>query len=122
MRRFLTAGILFSCLALPAYAEDDVMAGFYGNTIVSTGGGFEIHMHYRADHTFDFVGSMMFMKRTFKGTWALDDKGNLCRTYIGDAPPHTQNPVCAPVVPRKVGDTWKSNDNKRSFILKAGIV
>ena len=86
----------------PAFAADDVMAGFYGNTAVSTGGSIEIHTHYRADHTFDFVGSMMFISKTFKGTWALDGKGNICRTYIGDPPPDTTNPSCAPIVARKV--------------------
>jgi len=47
---------------------------------------------------------MMLMSRTFKGTWALDGKGNICRTYVGDVPPETPNPNCSPVVPRKVGD------------------
>jgi opacity protein-like surface antigen len=122
MNKVLAAASLTAVCAASAFAADDPMASFYGNTIVSTGGKAEIHTHYRADHTFDFVGSMMFMHRTFKGTWALDGKGNLCRTYVGDTPPSTPNPQCTPFVPRKLGDTWKSKDNERTFTLKAGIL
>ena len=122
MKSFLIVASIAILCAAPALAADDVMAGFYGNTAVSTGGMAEIHTHYRADHTFDFVGSMMFISRTFKGTWALDGKGNICRTYIGDLPPDTTNPSCAPIVARKVGDTWKSKDGVRTITLKAGIL
>jgi opacity protein-like surface antigen len=121
MRKYLIAACLAAASATPAIAADDPMAGFYGNTIVSTGGSATLRTHYRADHTFDFTGSMMFVSRTFKGTWALDGKGGLCRTYEGKPPPDTPNPNCVPLVPRKVGDVWKSKDNARTFTLKAGI-
>lgn len=122
MSKFLIAAALAVLCATPALAADDIMAGFYGNTAVSTGGVAEIHTHYRADHTFDFVGTMMFMSRTFKGTWALDGKGNICRTFIGELPPDTTNPSCAPIVAHKVGDTWKSKDGARTITLKAGVL
>ena len=122
MKRLLLAASLAVLGAAPALAADDVMAGFYGNTAVATGGPAEIHAHYRADHTFDFVASMMLMSRTFKGTWALDGKGNICRTFVGDVPPGTTNPNCVPVAARKVGDTWKSQDGTRTITLKAGIL
>ena len=121
MNKFLIAAILMTVGAAPALAADDVMAGYYGNTIVSTGGAATIRTHYRADHTFDFTGSMMLMSRTFKGTWALDGKGDLCRTYVGDVPPDTPNPNCVPIVARKVGDVWKSKDGTRTLTLKAGV-
>ena len=121
MNKTLIAAALAALCAAPAFADDDVMASFYGNTVVSTGGQFTIRTHYRPDHTFGFVGSMMFMRRTFKGTWTLDGKGNICRTYIGNQPPDTPNPSCAPIVARKVGDIWKSQDGKRTFTLKAGV-
>ena len=120
MRKFLFATPVLGLLISPAFGAD-VMVGYYGNTIISTGGAFEIRTHYRADHTFDFVGSMMFMRRTFKGTWIVDDKGNLCRTFVGNVPPGTPNPICAPIAPHKVGDTWRSKDNERKLILAAGI-
>jgi len=122
MSKFLIAASFAALCAATALAADDVMAAFYGNTIVSTGGSVEFHTHYRADHTFDLVGSMMLMSHTFKGTWTTDGRGNLCRTFIGDAPPDTPNPNCSPLVPRKVGDSWKSKDNTRTLTLKSGIL
>jgi len=121
MSKLLIAASLLALCAAPVFATDNVMANFYGNTIVSTGGKATLRTHYRADHTFDFVGSMLFMSRTFKGTWALDGKGGICRTYIGDPPPDTSNPQCIPIVARKVGEVWKSKDNTRTISLKAGI-
>jgi hypothetical protein len=65
---------------------------------------------------------MMLMSRTFRGTWALDGKGNICRTFVGDMPPGMANPNCMPVAARKVGDIWKSQDGTRTITLKAGIL
>ncbi len=122
MKTFWVAASLTALWVLPALAADDVMAAFYGNTIVSTGGGVEFHTHYRADHSFDLAGSMMLMSHTFKGTWAVDGKGDICRTYIGEAPPGTPNPNCSPLVPRKVGDSWTSKDGTHTLTLKAGVL
>ncbi len=122
MSKILMAATLMILGPASAMAADDPMANLYGNTIVSTGGAVTIRTHYRADHTFDFTGSMMLIHRTFKGTWALDDKGTLCRTYIDGAPPETTNPQCTPFVPHKVGDVWRSKDNARTLTLKAGIL
>ena len=122
MKTFLIAASLAVLCGTPAFAAEEVMAGFYGNTAVSTGGSVEIHTHYRADHTFDFVGSMMFLSHTYRGTWALDGKGNICRTFVGDLPPGATNPSCAPIAAHKVGDTWTSKDGVRTITLKAGIL
>jgi len=123
MRRLLIAAPIAALCATPAFAAGDVMASTYGNTVVSTGGMTEVHTHYRADHSFDMVGSRMGFSRTFKGTWALDGKGNLCRTFDGDAPPDTANPLCTPVAAHKIGDTWavQANGETRTVTLKAGI-
>ena len=123
MSRFLIAASVAALCATQAFAGDDVMANTYGNTIVSTGGMSEVHTHYRADHSFDMVGSMMGMSKTFKGSWALDGKGNLCRTFDGETPPNTANPLCTPVAAHKVGDTWtmESNGATRTVTLKPGI-
>jgi opacity protein-like surface antigen len=124
MPKFLliTAAIAALC-ATPAFAADDVMASTFGNTIVSTGGMSEVHTHYRADHSFDMAASMMGMSRTFKGTWALDGKGNLCRTFDGEAPPDTANPLCLPIAAHKLGDTWtvEANGKTRTATLRPGI-
>jgi hypothetical protein len=109
------------CIA-PAFAATDPMASFYGNTIVSSGGSVQIRTHYNADHSFNLTGSMMLMHRNFNGTWALDGKGNLCRTYIGSVPPKTPIPDCTPFVPRKIGESWKGRDDTYTFTVKAGIL
>lgn len=123
MRNFLIASSIIALCATPVFAGDEIMASTFGNTIVSTGGMSEVHTHYRADHSFDMVGSMMGISQTFKGTWALDGKGNLCRTFEGGTPPNTANPLCTPVAAHKIGDTWtvEANGQTRTVTLKSGI-
>jgi opacity protein-like surface antigen len=123
MRRILMAASVLALCAAPALAADDVMAGFYGNTAISTGGMAEIHTHYRADHTFDFAASMMGMSRTGKGTWKIDAGGQICRN-IEDPPAGVTNPSCSPIAAHKVGDTWTmtaKDGTTRTVTLKAGI-
>jgi len=122
MRNILIAATALTLMAAPALAADDIMAGFYGNTVVSTGGMFEAHTHYRADHTFDVAASGMGQTFNGKGTWALDGKGNVCRTFEV-APPMGPNPQCGPIAAHKVGDKWQvtANGNTRDVELKAGI-
>jgi hypothetical protein len=111
--------------AAPALAADDVMSGYFGNTTISTGGMMspEIRTHYRADHSFDLTGSMAGMSQSFKGTWEM--KGDqLCRTFVGDMPPNTTNPVCTPMTPHRIGDAWSmtGKDGKtRDIKLVAGV-
>jgi hypothetical protein len=123
MSRFFGTLCIVVLAAGPAAAADDVMANFFGNTVVSTGGIAEVHTHYRPDRSFDMVASRLGFSRTFKGTWALDDKGMLCRTFVGDAPPDTPNPLCLQFTSHKVGDTWTidMNGSSRTVTLKAGI-
>jgi hypothetical protein len=124
MRRLVVAVALAAAGAAPAaLAADDPLAGYYGNTVVSTGGMLEIHTHYRADHTFDLAGSMMGMHRDYKGTWSMAADGKLCRIFVGDLPPNTTNPVCSIVPPHKVGDTWTvdSNGSTRTVTIKPGV-
>ena len=123
MHRILLTAFIAALCATPAFAADDVMASTYGNTVVSTGGASEAHTHYRADHSFYMVGSMMGMSQTFKGTWALDGKGYLCRTFEGGAPPNTANPLCTPIAAHTIGETWtvETGGQTRAVTLKAGI-
>jgi hypothetical protein len=123
MRKILIAASALALCAGPAFAADDVMAGYYGNTLVATGGIAESHTHYKADHTFDLTATAMGQNYSFKGTWAIDAKGELCRTYADPAPPNTPNPLCTPIAAHKVGDTWSMtmNGNTRTLTLKAGI-
>ena len=104
---------------IPASTGVDPMAGYYGNTAISTGGMAEVHIQYNADHT--FVMNVPAFALRFKGTWALNGS-NLCFTY-DVTPPGVTNPDCGPIVPHKVGDTWTENadDGQRKLTLVAGI-
>lgn len=120
-----TSIVVASVLVLssaPALAGDDIMAGYYGNTVVSVGGVLESHTHYRADHTFDVSATAMGQSFNDKGTWAIDDKGQLCRTYESP-PPGFPNPLCIPAEAHKVGDSWtvSVNGQTRNMSMKAGI-
>lgn len=88
-----------------ALAANDVMAGYYGNTVVSHSGLGESVIHYRADHKFDGSGSNSMGSMALTGTWVIDAKGELCRTY-DTPPPGVDNPSCMPVASHKPGDSW----------------
>lgn len=123
MQKFFLAAAILALGTAPAFAGDDMMGGYFGNTVVATGGIAETHSHYRADHSFDLVATAMGTTYNFKGTWAFDDKGQLCRTYVGDAPPNSPNPLCTPWEAHKVGETWTMTmgGNSRTLTLKAGV-
>jgi hypothetical protein len=57
----------------------DIMAGYYGNTLVATTAESQVHFHYRADHTFDASGTDAAGPIAFKGMWSLNKMGALCR-------------------------------------------
>jgi hypothetical protein len=108
------------CLALPASAaDDDVMAGYYGNTAVATGGMADTHSVYSPDHT--FVMKVPAFGLEFKGTWAVTGT-TLCRTFESP-PPGVTNPLCTPVEAHKVGDTWTvtSGNDTRTITLVEGV-
>lgn len=123
MRRMFVVPLAVAFGSVPALAADDPMAGFYGNTTIATGAGFESHVHYRANHTFDMWGSSSGQVFSTKGTWKIDDKGQLCRSY-DKTPPTLPNPLCSPATPHKVGDTWTIttlSGATRNISLVAGI-
>ena len=106
---FFAAGLV---LATPlAFAGDDPMAGYVGNTSISIdNNGVTTHVFYRADNLF----AAKRASTTGTGAWALQgDK--LCLTY--DRPAHS-NSVCVPVEPHRVGDVWIHGD--RHVTLVAG--
>jgi len=111
------ASFAFPALATPA-TPDDPMAGYYGNTAISTGGMAEVHILYNQDHT--FVMNVPAFALRFKGTWSLNG-GTLCFNY-DVPPPGVTNPDCGPVEAHKVGDTWteKADDGERKLTLVAG--
>lgn len=122
MRRVIMIAATLGFAAAPGFAADDLMAGYYGNTVVSTGGMLESRTHYKADHTFDVSASAMGQSFNGKGTWAIDDKGQLCRTFEA-VPPGMPNPSCIPAQAHKPGDNWTLtvNGRTRNLALKSGI-
>lgn len=119
MRFALSAAVLAALSISPAFAADDVMAPFYGNTVIATGGMADTHSNYNADHT--FVMNVPAFHVSFKGTWKIDG-ANMCRTF-DSPPPGTPNPLCTPVEAHKVGDSWTVTlDGKtRGITLVPGI-
>ena len=128
MRPFLLSLIIGAAFIGPALADpsasapaptSDPMAGYYGNTAISTGGMAEVHIQYNVDHT--FVMNVPAFSQRSKGTWALNGT-TLCFNY-DVPPPGVTNPDCGPVVAHKVGDTWMENadDGQRKLTLVAGV-
>ena len=123
MRAILSAAAVVVLGSVPALAADDVMAGFYGNTVVVTGDAFQAHVHYRANHTLDISGTASGQAFSTKGTWKIDDKGQICRSYK-KAVPTMANPFCTAATVHKVGDTWTATTptgSSRNIALVAGI-
>lgn len=103
----------------PVAAGPDPMAGYYDNTVISTGGMAEVHIQYNLDHT--FVMNVPAFSLRFKGTWAVNGS-NICFNY-DVTPPGVTNPDCGPFEEHKVGDTWteKADDGQRKLTLVAGM-
>ena len=87
-------------------AADDVMANYYGNTLIANSATTDLHIHYKADHTFDAAGTSASGPISFQGKWSIDKRGQLCRDYA-TPPPGRTNPVCTPWSAHAVGDTWE---------------
>ena len=110
MKRILLGLAAVALSASAALAQGDPMANMYGNTlVVVSGGGMESHTMYNADHT--FAGIVPSMGYKYQGTWAIDEKGQLCRTFNPPVPGRN-NPDCDPAdaTVRAVGDKWPSGD------------
>jgi len=89
--------------APPAFARD-IMANYYGNTLVASSAATDLRIHYRADHTFDAAGTNASGRVAFRGKWSLDRKGELCRVYDTQG---RSKPVCTPWSAHRIGDTWE---------------
>ena len=112
MRTTIIAALIIAAPSL-ALAQNDVMASRFGNTTVThTDRGHEVHMYYKADHT--FTGKVVDVGFDLKGTWAVNG-ATLCLTY-NPPPPTVTNPVCQPVVAHKIGDTWTVGQNTATLV------
>jgi|ERR1700690_2346074 hypothetical protein len=118
MRLFLLGAAALFAAASSASAGDDPMATTYGNTLVSvSSGGLESHTYYNADHT--FTGKVPSLGFEYKGTWSIDDNGQLCRTFDPPVPGRT-NPDCGTLENHAVGEKWTASDGA-SITLVQGV-
>jgi hypothetical protein len=84
-----------------APAPDSVLASFYGNTLVTIDDGIVAHFYYNADHT--FTGTVPKFYFALKGTWYVNDKGEVCRVF-DPAPPTIENPDCGRLLVHDLGE------------------
>lgn len=103
-------------LSASALAGEEMMAGYFGNTVIAKSSAGELHVRYKPDHTFTGKAKGPTGNYDVSGTWELNAQGTLCRKYTTngsgqDLPPGTPNPYCAPVQSHKVGDSWTVTDN-----------
>jgi len=92
-----------------ALAGEEIMANYFGNTVIATSQAGELRVHYKPDHSFSGRAEGPMGKYDIKGTWNFDAQGNLCRSYStngSDLPPGMPNPYCAPWAAHKVGESW----------------
>lgn len=105
-------GLLTGLAFIPAAfaADDDVMAGLYGNTFYVTDANGTVKYHYAPDHTYNEV---RVGGRVVQGIWTITD-GKLCET------PKDEGPSCNPIRAHKAGDAWTGGGGK-SLEIKAGL-
>ena len=120
--RFILATSVALSLSTAAIAADDIMANYYGNTVIGKSALGQSHTHYLANHTFDAALSNDQGSMQTDGTWALNDKGEICRTYNIPVP-GLPNTLCNAWAAHKVGDSWQVTVNGRTseLSLVAGI-
>jgi len=100
-----------------ANANNDELAEFYGNTLITRDGGYVSHFYYKPDHTFSGkVPAYMF---DFQGTWQQMPDGTICRVFNPPLP-RVKNPDCGPLLVRHLGDKEKE-PNGDAAKLVAGI-
>ena len=104
----LTIGVMLGTSSA-ALAGEEMMANYFGNTVIATSQLGELRVHYKQDHSFIGRAEGPSGAYDIRGTWKLDAQGALCRTYTtsrSDLPPGLPNPYCAPLSAHKVGDSW----------------
>jgi hypothetical protein len=117
MRLVILAAALLGVSSASALAGEEIMANYFGNTVIATGQLGTLRVHYRPDHSFIGRAEGPAGAYDVRGTWALDAQGNLCRHYTtsgSDLPPGMPNPYCAPAAAHNVGDTWTVTENGKS--------
>lgn len=97
--------------------HSDMLAAFYGNTLVTLDGGIKAYFYYNPDHT--FTGKVPAFLFVLKGTWNVNDKGELCRVF-DPLPPTITNPDCGPLLVHQIDETASDKTGHRERLV-AGI-
>lgn len=98
----------------PAVSQDDILAAFYGNTLVTVDDGIKAYFYYKPDHT--FTGKVPEFYFALKGTWNVDQKGEVCRVF-DPLPPRMTNPDCGPMLVHRVGDAGSDASGHKERLL-----
>jgi hypothetical protein len=97
--------------------KNDILANFYGNTLITVDNGIKTYFYYNADHT--FTGKVPQFYFVLKGTWSVNDKGEVCRIF-DPLPPMLTNPDCGPMLVSKVGEVGRDGTGHAEKLV-AGI-
>jgi hypothetical protein len=81
MRLVIFAAALLGLSSACALAGEEIMANYFGNTVVATGQLGTLKVHYKPNHTFSGRAEGPTGAYDLRGTWELDAQGNLCRKY-----------------------------------------
>jgi hypothetical protein len=102
MKRVLWVAAMLA--VTPAFAGDEVMEPYIGNTLTATdANGRVTKVYYGGNHTWVGVSP----EGRSKGTWSIQNGDELCVKQTDPAPPASMPPPpCTKLEPRKVGDTW----------------
>ena len=115
--RTIAFALAFSAASLAAAAEDDVMANYYGNTLIGRGGQGEWHIWYKADHTYEAT----LRGRKSSGTFSMWGSRKVCLTQKDPVPSPNHSSACYPVKPRQIGDTW-NEDGPNGTTIRMSLV
>lgn len=118
MKRILIAAAALALTAGVALADN--LAGYYGNTVISTGpDGKATKVKINKDGTYS---SVLPDGKTTKGTWAWKDPTTACFTQTDPAPAAGQGPACFPIDAHKVGDSWTGKTPDGKVEIKYSLV
>jgi hypothetical protein len=110
----LLSAIAIAATSVPALAQDDLMAGYYGNTLtINIQDMWHGKLFINADHTYSMDGD----NGPSKGSWTLEGSKFCFRQVDPKADPDT--PTCSNFAKAyKVGDKWANTDSNQ---IEAGL-
>ena len=119
MKRVLGGIAIAMLVASGAFAGDELMSVYFGNTLTATDANGTTKIYYSADHTWRSAGP----QGNANGTWEVKGTNQLCVTTVAPPPPAgAPNPSCVTIDPHKVGDAWDWTPPGASAPTKLAVV